>query len=291
MSFEKKSLEVVDSETGKNKSIGSFLLDTGKITPADAERILRLQKEKNLRFGEAAKALGLVSEADIQGILAQQFDFPIFTGEKSEFNPELIAASQPFTQQVDVLRAIRSQLMLRWFDEQHKTLALISPNPGDGRSYLTANLGIVFSQLGERTLIIDADMRVPKQHKLFKLNQNQGLSDLLAGRIDEKSAITRIPHLKDLSILPTGTIPPNPQELIGRGFSQTLKRLVDQYDIILIDTSASNFVTDYQLIATKAGAAMLIARQHKSRLADLQNLKQHLEEHNVKCVGSIVNVF
>lgn len=287
---EKKALEIVALETLKTKSIGSFLLDTGKITPADAERILRLQKDKNLRFGDAAKLLGLITEEDIQTVLAKQFDFPTFSSTNSELSKELAAIYQPFSPQVEVLRAIRSQLMLRWFDEQHKLLSFVSPNRGDGRSYLAANLAIVFSQLGERTLLIDLDMRAPRQQDIFKLKQTQGLSDVLAGRIDERTAITRLPHLKDLSILPVGTLPPNPQELIGRSLSALLSRLVTLYDIILLDTPASNQATDYQSIAAKAGAAVLVARQHKTRLADLQNLKQQFEEHKIECVGSIVNI-
>ena len=107
-------------------SIGHILLDMGKITPVEAERVLRLQKETGLRFGDAALKLGLITEADIQLVLAQQFDYPYLLPGQGNHPPELVVAYQPFGAQVEVFRAVRSQLMLRWFTSGHKALAVVS---------------------------------------------------------------------------------------------------------------------------------------------------------------------
>lgn len=147
-------------------SIGHILLDMGKITPVEAERVLHLQKESGLRFGDAAQKLGLITEADIQLVLAQQFDYPYLLPGQGNHPPELVVAYQPFDAQVEVFRAVRSQLMLRWFTEGRKSLAIVSYNPNDGVSLFTANLAVVFSQLGERTLLIDANLRCPQQHEI-----------------------------------------------------------------------------------------------------------------------------
>jgi len=132
-----------------NRSIGAILMDSGVLTPEDAERILLLQKEQGLRFGEAAVKLGLLSEADIQYALSRQFSYAYLrtAGDKKPLSDELVAAYQPFSPRVEELRAVRSQLMLRWFDktEQRQVLTVVGTERSEGRSHLAANLAVVFS--------------------------------------------------------------------------------------------------------------------------------------------------
>ena len=278
------------TKTENTASMGALLLDAGKISASDAERIIALQKLKGMRFGDAAKALGLINDDDIQKALSQQFDFPYLAASEENFSRELVAAYQPFSAQVEALRAVRGQLMLRWFIDVHKTLALVSPSRGEGRSYMAANLAIVFSQLGERTLLIDADLRQPRQHALFKLQDGYGLSDVLAGRTD-LTVVTRIPAFRDLSILPAGTVPPNPVELISRGLKHCLQQLQTQFDVILIDTPPAEQGMDTQIIASICGGALLVARQHETRLNDLQLLKEALHDVGSQCLGAVLTDF
>jgi chain length determinant protein tyrosine kinase EpsG len=271
-------------------SMGALLLDAGKINANDAERIIILQKQKGMQFGDAAKALGLINDGDIQKALSHQFDFPFLTASEEHFSRELVAAYQPFSAQVEALRAVRGQLMLRWFIDVHKTLAVVSPCRGEGRSYMAANLAIVFSQLGERTLLIDADLRHSRQQALFKLQGGYGLSDVLAGRSD-LTAVTRIPAFRDLSILPAGTVPPNPVELLSRGLKNCLQQLQTQFDVILIDAPSAEEGIDAQLIASNCGGALLVARQDKTRLNDLQHLKEALQDTGSQCLGVVLTDF
>jgi len=274
----------------KSSNIGDLLVKEGKITRADAERILQLQRQQGLRFGDAAKASALITEEDIQQVLSQQFDFSFLTNKDSGLSEELIAAYQPFSQQVEILRTIRSQLELRWFSGEKKTLAIVSAANAEGRSYLAANLAIVFAQLGERTLLIDADLRQPRQHSLFNLPNRQGLSDFLVNRVDA-SVIKEIPELLNLSILTAGTTPPNPLEIISRGLVACLEKLTPHYDVILLDTPAFSQGSDVQLLARSAGGALLLARQHETRLADMEAMKTFLEKSGVVCVGAIISNF
>ena len=278
------------TKTENTASMGALLLDAGKISASDAERIIALQKQKGMRFGDAAKALGLINDDDIQKALSQQFDFPYLAASEKNFSPELVAAYQPFSVQVEALRAIRGQLMLRWFIDAHKTLALVSPSRGEGRSYMAANLAVVFSQLGERTLLIDADLRQPRQHVLFKLQDGYGLSDVLAGRTD-LTVVTRIPAFRDLSILSAGTLPPNPVELISRGLKNCLQQLQTQFDVILIDTPPAEQGIDTQIIASICGGALLVARRNETRLNDLQLLKEALHDAGTQCLGAVLTDF
>jgi protein-tyrosine kinase len=286
--YDKMTNDIANIDT--TASIGALLLDAGKISASDAERIIALQKQEGLRFGDAAKALGLINEDDIQKALSYQFDFPFQMASEENFSPELVAAYQTFAAQVEALRAVRGQLMLRWFIDVHKTLALVSPSRNEGRSHLAANLAIVFSQLGERTLLIDADLRQPRQHELFKLQGGYGLSDVLAGRAD-LTIVTRSTAFRDLSVLPAGTVPPNPVELISRGLKNCLQRLQIQFDVILIDTSSTEQGIDAQIIASHCGGALLVARQHETRLNDLQLLKEAMQDTGCQCLGAVLTDF
>jgi len=276
-----------------DRSIGAILIDSGKLTATNAETILRLQKDEGMRFGDAAIKLGLLTEEDIAFALARQYDYPYLLKGDGEVSNDLIAAFQPFSPQVEALRALRSQLMLRWFtgDPERKTLAIVSPGRGEGRSWLAANLAVVFSQLGENTLLIDADMRNPSQHTLFKLENRSGLSSNLSGRGDAYD-VKRIGSFMGLSILPAGPVPPNPQELLGRSqFDVLLARLRGEFDTIIIDTPAAADYADAQTIAVRAGGALLLAHKHQTSLDALGALTESLRQLGVQPVGSVISEY
>ena len=198
---------------------------------------------------------------------------------------------EPFSPRVEQLRAIRSQLMLRWFDraEERQVLTVVGAERGEGRSYLAAKLAIVFSQRGERTLLVDADMREPRQHFLFHLENQLGFSTLLAGRSREE-AIVRIPDLAGLSVLPAGPTPPNPLELLNRlNFDEFMIQVKGAYDVIIVDTPAMSSGEDAAMIAVKTGAALAIARSGSTRVADFTDLVQGLMDAGVAVVGSVLN--
>ena len=105
-------------------NIGKLLQDAGKLKPQDMERVLKLQQEQNLRFGEAALKLGLVTEADIRQALSHQFEYPTIPAAEASLSPELTAATDPYSKEAEALRSVRSELLLRWFKDGRKTLAV-----------------------------------------------------------------------------------------------------------------------------------------------------------------------
>lgn len=278
---------------GSGRAIGAILIDTGRLSLDNAERILHLQKEQGLRFGDAAIKLGLLTDQDIQFALARQYDYPYLLDGEGLISGELVAAHAPFGPQVEALRALRSQLMLRWFSDEteRKTLAIASPGRGEGRSYLAANLAVVFSQLGEHTLLIDADLRSPRQHRLFGLENRRGLSSLLSHR-GGAGDVQRIPSFVDLSVLTAGPTPPNPQELLGRPvFARLLEEFSREFDVVIIDTPAAQDYADIQTIAVRASGALLVARKHRTSLGRLGALAENLRQLGVQAVGSVVSEF
>lgn len=275
------------------RTIGAILVDAGKLSAAEAERVLRLQKEKGLRFGDAALQLGLLTQQDIDQAFAKQYNYPYLLKGEGKASAELVAAYEPFSSQVEALRALRSQLILRWFSggEGQNMLAVCSAGRGEGRSRLAANLAVIFSQLGEHTLLIDADLRNPRQHELFAAENKVGLSTILSGRAGAE-AIQRIPDFVDLSLLTAGPVPPNPQELLGQpAFARLLEAAAAKFDVILIDTPAAADSADTQMVAARTRAALIVARKHASALAATQQLAERLAQVGVNLVGSVLTEF
>lgn len=272
-----------------DRSIGKILLDAGKIKPGDAERALRIAKEKSIRFGEACLQLNIVTQADIDSALSRQFDYPYLNPGEANLSKELVAAYHPFSEQVEALRALRTQLLLRWFNPDRRVLAIVSPSRGDGRSFLAANLAIVFSQLGERTLLIDADMRNPRQHEMLNISNQYGLSALLTGRVNG-AAIERVNHFANLSVIPAGAMPPNPLELVSRPeFKDVLANESGLFDVVLIDTPAAETFSDAQAIAARAGGALIIARENRSRIQAVSRLSASIQSSHAEIVGCVLN--
>lgn len=276
-----------------DRSIGAILIKQGRLSVADAEKVMRHQVEHNVRFGDAALALGVLSTADIEFALSRQYDYPYLLRGESAISESVVAAYEPFTARVESLRALRNQLMWRWFEtgEERRALAITGAERGDGRSFLAANLAVVFSQQGQRTLLIDADMRHPSQHALFGLENRVGLSSVLSDR-NGVEAVQRVPALLDLSVLTAGAPPPNPSELLGRpGLGKLLRELAPQFDVILIDTPAGGECSDAQMVAGRAGAALVVTRQDATHVNQVHNLIGALNEARVHLVGTVLNNF
>jgi receptor protein-tyrosine kinase len=271
-----------------------MLIQAGKLTLEDAERILQLQRELGIRFGAAAIQLGLLTQADIDLALAQQFDYPYLINGESLVSESVVAAFAPFEAQGQMFSTLRSQLMLRWFDDDlaHKALAIVSSERGDGRSHVAANLAVSFSQLGRKTLLIDADMRHPSQHLLFGIENRNGLSAILAGRISSDPVIQNIPGLEGLSIMPSGAIPPNPLELLARPhFSRLLADFTQQFDVILLDTPSTSDCADAQAIMERAGAALIVARKNVTRMWRVRGISDTVSHASGTVVGTVLNDF
>ena len=285
--------EFNDTQALHDRSIGDIIREAKGLTPEQVEQILAYQREHRLRFGEAAIALGLASDDDVLFALAQQFHYPYAPEDRRMLNPELVTAARPYSQQSEAFRAIRSQVMMRVFngEEQRRALAIVSANSGDGKTFFAANLAVVLSQLGGRTLVVDADLRGPRLHEVFGIAGTAGLSGLLSGR-SESNVIIQVPDLPSLFLLPVGITPPNPQELVERpAFGILIRELLLKFDHVIIDTPAAEFGADASVIAAKAGAALVIARRGKSRMGALQDLVANLSDTPAKVAGVIMNEY
>ncbi|MDF3009230.1 MAG: putative non-specific protein-tyrosine kinase EpsG-like protein [Burkholderiales bacterium] len=275
------------------RQIGAILMAEGKLTEPEAEQVLKRQRELGWRFGEAAIELNFITNTDLREALAKQYEFPYLASGPEGVSRELIAAWDPFHPAVEELRRVRTQLLIRWFDPGagRRTLAVASACAREGRSFVAANLAVVFSQLGQRTLLIDADFRAPRQQSIFNVADRFGLSSALSGRADLSVAVP-VTGLAGLAVLPSGPVPPNPLELLSRpGFAALLAKAQSEYDFIIIDTPPVTEYADAQCVAFRTGDAMLVSRKDHTRMADTEQAVRDLTEGNARVVGTLINAY
>jgi protein-tyrosine kinase len=208
-------------------------------------------------------------------------------------SPELVVAREPFHPCAEELRALRTQLQIRWYNAgaTRRALAIASPGAGEGRSYVAANLAVAFAQLGERTLLVDADLRAPRQHLLFGAPASDGLSALLAGEADLR-ALVPLADFGPLWLLPAGARPPNPLELLARpALPGLLHDLRAEFDVVLFDTPPARRCADAQCVAFRAGHALVLARRHHTRLGDAGAVVRELGDTGARVLGTVCNAF
>lgn len=281
------------AETLNSRSIGDILQQTGNLNADEIAAILQYQRNHDVRFGEAAIALGFASDKDILFALSQQHHYHYAPDEKRRFSTELVVANRPFSHQAESFRGIRSQLKMHVLsgDNTRPALAIISPDSGDGKTFFAANLAVALSQLGGRTLLVDADMRGPRQHSLFGIESTTGLSGLLSDRSDTH-VIQPVPDLPSLYLLPVGNVPPNPLELLERSaFELLMRELTSKFDYVIVDTPAAVYGADANVIAAKCGAALVVARKDSSQVRSLQNLVNMVSQGPAKLAGVIMNEY
>lgn len=270
-------------------SLGDILRRQCQLGDDEVARIMALQAERGLRFGDAAVALRLVKAEDVAQALARQFNYACTTAQAAPHLAELAAAVDPHGDKAEVFRDLRAQILLRPGGAEPAALAVVSPCPGDGRTHVAANLAVVFSQMGQRTVLVDANLRAPRLHALFDLPARPGLTALLADR-QVAGELDRIDALPNLHVLQVGAPPPNPQELVQReSFRTLLRELTRKFDRVIVDTPAAQGAADARVIATACTQALVVGRRDHSGTRALRELVEGLRERRVDLVGVVMN--
>lgn len=271
-------------------TIGEIIRRLRSLTDEQIEAILRHQRESGLRFGESAIALKLVTDDDVLWALSQQFHYPYVQDKADQEDSELVVAADPFSEHAEAFRELRSQIMFEG-TSQRRSVAVVSADHGDGRSYIAANLAIAFSQLGGKTLLVDADMRSPRQHNLFRAQSDGGLSSILAGRAGSRT-IQAVPDLPSLYILPVGTQPPNPLELVQQPtFPALMHQLQSKFGFVVVDTPAASSGADWRVIAAACGSALVVGRRNRTKMNSLDRIVASLKKGRVRVSGVVMNDF
>jgi capsular exopolysaccharide synthesis family protein len=203
---------------------------------------------------------------------------------------ELITHVRPQSQMAESYRALRTSLLLSHLGAPPKVIMVTSALPQEGKSTTSINCAVVLAQKGIRVLLIDCDLRRPSIHKTLGMGPRSGLSNVLTGSITLKQAITVAPTLPNLDVLPAGTPPPNPAELLAStNMRDVLAELRDKYDHIVLDTPPTLSVTDAVVLSPRADAIVLVIRSGSTTKQALRRSRDILMQVNARVSGVLLN--
>ncbi|MEN5393771.1 polysaccharide biosynthesis tyrosine autokinase [Stenotrophomonas sp. TWI377] len=202
----------------------------------------------------------------------------------------LLAVTDPADPAVEALRSLRTSLHFAMLEAKNNILAISGPRPGVGKTFVSSNLAAVIAQTGQRVLVIDADMRKGTLHKLLGVSNQNGLSDVLCGKLAIEEAIHALPGLDNMHYVVRGDIPPNPAELLMHPrFQQLIELLSQRYDLVIVDTPPILAVTDAALVSTHAGSTLLVTRFGVNQAKEILLTMQRFEQNGVQVKGAIFN--
>lgn len=202
----------------------------------------------------------------------------------------LITYYEPKSIIAEQYRTLRTNLEFAQVGRDVRSIALTSSMPMEGKSTTSANLAYTLGQTGRNVLIVDADLRKPTLHRTFKLNNEQGLTTLLANPDLKFNQVVQKSNELGLYFLPSGPIPPNPAELIGSPqMSVLMSELRNNFDMVIYDTPPVLSVTDAQILATRVDGVIMVARQNFARKDNVREAKEALENVKANILGFVVN--
>lgn len=202
----------------------------------------------------------------------------------------LVVLDNPKSPVAEAYRIARTNIQFAAVDKELKTILITSSGPAEGKSTTAANLSIAFAQSGKSVIIVDADLRKPTQHKVWGIDNSIGLTNILLGDLGISTALQSSP-MKNLHIITTGPIPPNPAELLGSQRMTTLLTSFKEHaDIIIIDTPPVIAVTDAALLAPQVDGVVLVVASGQAKIEAAQRAKQMLLNGKAKILGTMLNM-
>lgn len=205
-------------------------------------------------------------------------------------NSELITHRDPKSPISEVFKTLRTNLQFMKHKGDSTTLLVTSTMPGEGKTWVTSNLGIAFAQSDKKVVIIDSDMRKGRLHNVFDTKIFPGLSNYLAE--DKKSIKDYLikTEMENLWIIPAGNVPPNPSELLStERMLQGLEELKRSFDVILFDSTPCMLVTDAVIISRIVDATMIVSSHKLTKMENLKTVQKNIENVGGKIAGVIIN--
>ncbi|MDP9366943.1 MAG: polysaccharide biosynthesis tyrosine autokinase [Chloroflexota bacterium] len=203
---------------------------------------------------------------------------------------QLFLREQPVSSQAEAIRLLRTNIEFAAATKEIDSLCLTSPGPGEGKSTVTANLGVAMAQAGLATVIIDADLRRPNQHRIFGVRNDRGLTTLLTHREAPPWEDLKVMVDTHLALIPSGPLPPNPADLLSLDrFRLLVTEIARTADIVLIDTPPVLAVSDPLVVATGADGVILVCQAGRTRTEALRRAVGALHHGSARVVGAVLN--
>ena len=205
-------------------------------------------------------------------------------------NKELLIQSNPKSHFSESIRTLRTNLQFSLSASEANCIMITSSVPGEGKSFICANLSIAFAMNNLKVLLVDCDMRKGRLHKIFNVNNEKGLSNLLLDDIKNYKKYIAKTEIDNVSLLPLGIMPPNPSELLNSDkFKALINTLKINYDLVILDTPPIGSVTDSLIIAKTADEAVIAIGHKTTPMGDLANTVKSLENSGIKIAGVVLN--
>jgi capsular exopolysaccharide synthesis family protein len=202
---------------------------------------------------------------------------------------KLIASLDPKSPISEQYRTIRTNIQYSSIDNEMHTLMVTSSGPGEGKSTSAANLAVVFAQLGKKVLLVDADLRKPTAHRTFGVNNLFGFTTVLTKQATLGKTVIETEE-KDLFILTSGPVPPNPAELLSsKSMEQFIEEAKEIFDYVIFDTPPLLAVADPQIIANKVDGSIFVVSSGKTEIELAKKAKELLENAQSKLLGVVLN--
>ena len=208
-------------------------------------------------------------------------------------NNELIVANNPKSGVAEAIKTIRTNLLFSSVDEPVKSILMTSSLSSEGKSFISANLAVAFAQAGVKVLIVDCDLRRGRQHKIFNIDNEQRLSNLLLDDVDKnyKKYIKKTRY-ENIYVLPMGIVPPNPSELLASAKNKQLVKLLKQkFDLVIYDGVPVGGLTDSIIMADLVDKIVIVSAYKITPVEFLANTNKALEKFKDKIAGVILNKF
>ena len=204
---------------------------------------------------------------------------------------ELVIYSRPKSNISEDIRTIRTNLQFTSSDNEAKVLLVTSSVPGEGKSFISSNLAAAFALTGESTLLIDSDLRLGRIHKIFGVTNKKGLSNLLVEKdIGSFEEYIKKTEIDNLYVMPRGTVPPNPSELLN---SNNAKRIIDflwqSFNHIIFDGVPINGLPDSLIVAGMVDRVIIVASANYTKIEELNDTKKALEKIDANIAGVVIN--
>lgn len=254
--------------------------------------LLRVFLRRGIESPEQLEEIGITVYASIP--VAETFSQKVTkkAGWKNKGNDEnqgFLAVENPADIAIEAIRGLRTSLHFAMMEARNNVLMISGTSPNAGKTFICTNLSTIISQTGKKVLLIDTDMRKGYTHKLFKVSNDNGLSDLLSGKVNLEKVVKKVPEI-GFDFVSRGMVPPNPAELLmHRRFDELLTWASQNYDIVVLDTPPILAVTDAAVIGHYAGTTLLVARFEQNTVKELEVSFKRFEQSGVSVKGCILN--
>jgi capsular exopolysaccharide synthesis family protein len=274
--------------------IRELLLRLGMLNPDQDQRVAAHADMRGLDYDQAALELGFLTTDDLDRAREQMIaSQALVSVARRPVSDEVLVLSDPGSVRAESVRMLRTQLISQHLKNGRRGLAVAATADGQGCSFVAANLAVAMAQVGFKILLIDANMRNPRQDQIFGLDPNApGLSSFLSLQVSRPERVVNANVLPGLGVISAGPPTSRPQELLsGNRFRDGVNTLLREYDLVLFDTPAANTSADVLNVGAAAGYALIVGRTNHSYFKDIETLTSQLAAARCAVVGAVLNEF